>query len=84
MQLSERFHILRKGIGMLQPLVAEDLFTLELLEKLEVFSEIPDVADSRKVDQTFAQPLVSWDSGEGSRHLRELEKAYEAWREKLD
>jgi hypothetical protein len=67
LQLPERFHTLREGIGMLQRLVAEDLFTLELLEKLEAFSEIPDVADSRKVEQIFAQPLVSWDSwGRGS------------------
>ncbi len=52
---------------MLQRLVGEELFTLELLEKLEAFSEIPDVADSRKADQIFAQLVVSWDAwGRGS------------------
>ena len=38
-----------------------------LLERLEAFPEVPDAADSRKVEQIFAQPLVSRDSwGRGS------------------
>jgi len=50
LQLSERFHTLCEGIGVPQPLVAEDLFTLELLETLGVFSEIPDAAGPHKVE----------------------------------
>jgi len=33
-----------------------------LLERLEAFPEIPDAADPHKVEQIFAQPLVSRDS----------------------
>jgi hypothetical protein len=55
LRLSERFRTLRRRIGMLQRLVV-------LLERLEAFPEIPDAADLRKVEQIFAQPLVSWDS----------------------
>jgi hypothetical protein len=55
LRLSERFRSLRRRIGMLQRLVV-------LLERLEAFPEIPDAADSRKVEQIFAQPLVSRDS----------------------
>jgi hypothetical protein len=55
LRLSERFRTLRRRIGMLQRMVV-------LLERLEAFPEIPDAADSRKVEQIFAQPLVSRDS----------------------
>ncbi len=69
----------------LQRLAAEeDLFTPELLEKLEALQKILDAADPQKVEQIFAQPPVSRDSVEEARRLQELEKAYEAWREKLD
>jgi len=84
-QLSERFRTLRSEMRALQRLAAEeDLFTPELLEKLEALQKILDAADPQKVEQIFAQPPVSRDSVEEARRLQELEKAYEAWREKLD
>ncbi len=84
-QLSERFRALRSEMRALQRLAAEeDLFTPELLEKLEALQKILDAADPQKVEQILAQPPVSRDSAEQARRLQELEKAYEAWQEKLD
>jgi len=84
-QLSERFRALRSEMRALQRLAAEEnLFTPELLEKLEALQKILDAADPQKVEQILAQPSMSRDSAEQARRLQELEKAYEAWREKLD
>jgi len=84
-QLSERFRALRSEMRALQRLAAEEnLFTPELLEKLEALQKILDAADPQKVEQILARPPVSRDSAEQARRLQELEKAYEAWQEKLD
>jgi len=84
-QLSERFRALRSEMRTLERLaVEENLFTPELLEHLEALQKILEAADPQKVEQLLAQPPPSQDSMEQARRQAELEKAYEAWREKLE
>ena len=84
-ELSERFRALRSEMRTLQRLAMEEgIFTPELLEKLEALQRILEAADPQKVEQLSVQPALNQDSVEQARRLAELEKAYEAWREKLE
>ncbi len=84
-ELSERFRALRSEMRTLQRLAMEEgIFTPELLEKLEALQRILEAADPQKVEQLSIQPALNQDSVELARRLAELEKAYEAWREKLE
>lgn len=83
--LSERFRALRSEMRALQRLAQEEeLFTPELLEKMEALQKILDATDPQKVEQLLAQPFPHQDSLEITKRLEELQKAYENWREKLE
>ncbi len=84
-QLSERFRALRSEMRSLQRLAMEEgIFTPELLEKLEALQRILEAVDPQKIEQLSIPSAPSQDSLEQARRQAELEKAYEAWREKLE